>query len=78
MTYVYVPRAGSVSKDMKLPKASVAAAVNCATSPLPDSVLAEPVHPSFPPGHVLSGEVFQGRTADEMIQAPPSGNVPHD
>jgi len=40
--------------------------------------LPEPVLPSFPPGEVPYGKVFQRRTADEMIQGPPSSNVPHD
>jgi hypothetical protein len=40
--------------------------------------LAEPVQPSLSPGEVLLGKVFQRLAGDEMLQAPPGGDVAHD
>ena len=38
----------------------------------------QPVLPAFPPAEVLDGKVFQRRTVNEVIQAPPGGDVPDD
>lgn len=40
--------------------------------------LTEPVLPSFLPGEVLPDEVFQRDAADEVVQAPPGGEVTDD
>jgi hypothetical protein len=38
----------------------------------------EAVFPSFPPGEILLDEVFQPGTAEEVVQAPPGGDVADD
>ena len=40
--------------------------------------LADPVLPAFLPGEVLLDEIFQRDAADEVVQAPPGGDVPDD
>jgi len=40
--------------------------------------LADPVLPPFLPGEVLLHEIFKTGAADEMIQAPPGGDVADD
>jgi len=40
--------------------------------------LAYPVFPAFLPGEVLLDEVFQRDAAEEVVQAPPGGDVPDD
>jgi len=40
--------------------------------------LVDPVFPAFLPGEVLIDELFQPDAADEVVQAPPGGDVPDD
>jgi len=40
--------------------------------------LVDPVLPAFLPGEVLLDELFQPDAAEEVVQAPPGGDVPDD
>ena len=42
------------------------------------TTLAEPVLPAFLPGEVLVHEIFQRHAVNEVVQAPPGGDVADD